>query len=393
MATIYLRRTNRGAGVWWTKFYHPLTSACLRVSLGTADKEEAGRILSRLEAEVALRRPHVMETALPSKLLSLLGPSPVVPTSQDVSELSASPASASVVDAIRAYHLHISASNDEHHVEGKISILRALFGSAVVEAATGLACREITLPGYKGTNLDGITPVFLQEFLANRDIAMRTRQHYRQILHHFFEKLIDFGLYSPINALRPNPAASLPQYRDKNHVITFLSDDDVKKQLAALSSNPPIRLAVEIMIHCGLRREEVLGLRTEDIHNEGKLLKIARYIDPRTGKPRKLKTGWRDVPIPPALRETLRTHLLGNETFWLIVGWNSERWTADHFTKELSTLNKAAHLASRCNEFRHTYATNLAKAGASLFKIAKLMGNSHQIVEQHYAQFVLECDD
>lgn len=43
MATIYLRRTDRCAGVWWTKFYHPLTSACLRVSLGTANKEEAQR--------------------------------------------------------------------------------------------------------------------------------------------------------------------------------------------------------------------------------------------------------------------------------------------------------------------------------------------------------------
>jgi hypothetical protein len=217
MATIYLRQTKGGAGVWWTNFYHPLTSACLRVSLGTANKEEAQRILSRLEAEVALRRPHAMETALPPKLFSLLCPSSMVPASPVASASPPYANSASVVEAIRAYHLHISASKDEHHVEGKISILRALFGSAVVEEATGLACREVTLPSYKGVTLDGLNPIFLQEFLANRDIAMRTRQHYRQILHHFFEKLIDFGLYSPINALRPNPAASLPQYRDKNH--------------------------------------------------------------------------------------------------------------------------------------------------------------------------------
>lgn len=393
MATIYLRQTKGGAGAWWTKFYHPLTSACLRVSLGTPNKEEAERMLVRLEAEVALRRPHAMETTLPPKLFSLLGPSPQFPAVPAFSPPQPSSASASVLEAIRVYHRHITASNDEHHVAGKTSILRALFGSAVVEEATGLACREITLPAYKDTTLDNLTPIFLQEFLAKREVANRTRQHYRQILHHFFEKLIDFGLYQPTNALRPNPAATLPQYGDKNEVITFLTDDEVQKELMAVSSTPPIRLAVEIMIHCGLRREEVLGLRSEDVQNECKLLKIARYIDPRTGKPRKLKTGVRDVPAPIILRETLQMHLRNNKNYWLIVGWNNERWTADHFTGELSKLHKAAGLSWKCNDFRHTYATNLAKGGASLFKIAKLMGNSHQIVENHYAQFVLECDD
>jgi len=86
-------------------------------------------------------------------------------------------------------------------------------------------------------------------------------------------------------------------------------------------------------------------LRTEDISPEAKTIKVAKYIDPRTNEPRKLKTGWRDVPVVPVLRERLLKYLDGHEGFWLLPGWNDERWTADHFSKSLAALNKKASLA------------------------------------------------
>jgi len=391
MATIYFR-ANGEAGVWWTKFYHPRTFRCLRASLGTADPHEARRMLGRLEAEIVLRKPEIAEAELPEKILDAIGPGPASPLT--VTEaVHINPVSASVIDAIAAYYRHICADNDSHHAANKLSILRAFFGSATVESATCTACREVTLPYFKGKTIDGITPVLLQQFLSAKEVSDKTRKHYRQVFHHFFEKMIDFSLFVPSNPLRPNPAAALPHYEDKNEVIIFLNEDEITAQLAALESDQKIHLAVEIMIHAGLRREEVLGLRTEDISPEAKTIKVAKYIDPRTNEPRKLKTGWRDVPVVPVLRERLLKYLDGHEGFWLLPGWNDERWTADHFSKSLAGLNKNVGLTWTCNEYRHTYATHLAKSGASLFKIAKLMGNSHQIVERHYAQFVLECDD
>lgn len=397
MATIYFRG-KKDAGIWWTKFYHPLTAQALRLSLGTADESEARLMQRRLEAELDLMRPEIAAVQLPERVRQSLGvvgtapkmlggPHPAAPSSPPLL------APQTVKAALRAYHQFIAAGNDDHHVDGKLSILRALFGSACVEEATGAACRNFSKAYYLDDTFDSFTPVMLQEFVASRPVSDTTRKHYRQVLHHFFEKLIDFELFRPSNPLRPNPAASLPHYGDKNAVISFLTEQDVLVQRQALAGNKVIQLAVDIMIEAGLRREEVLGLRTEDISPDRRFLKIARYIDPRTTKPRKLKTGWRDVPVAETLQARLLTHLADHENFWLLPGWNNERWSADHFSKTLAELNTSAHIHWTCNEFRHTYATKLAKGGASLFKIAKLMGNSHQIVEKHYAQFVLDCDD
>ena len=55
MATIYFRKTGK-SGLWWVKFYHPLDFKCRRTSFGTADKNEAERILRSLELEIQLRR-------------------------------------------------------------------------------------------------------------------------------------------------------------------------------------------------------------------------------------------------------------------------------------------------------------------------------------------------
>jgi integrase len=392
MATIYFRK-NGDRGLWWVKFYHPLDARCHRTSLGTPDESAAKKILRRLEAEIEMRRPEL--APLPASLSEILGPNKRMRTAEsaDLETLPSPEKSATVINALRAYYTFIKADNDSHHAAGKLSILRAFFGSSVVEEATGESCRTISPPVYKGKTLDGLTPLVLQDFVSSRKIEDSTRKHYRQVFHHFIEKMIDLSLYVPSNHLRPNPAAALPTYQNKNEVITFLSDGDIEAQVKALSSEPMIQLGVEIMIHAGLRREEVAGLRTEDISPDRRFIKVAKYIDPRTQKPRKLKTGWRDVPIVPILKERLLKHLEGHDNYWLLPGWNKERWTADNFSKTLSSLNKSAGLSWTCNEFRHTYATRLAKDGASLFKIAKLMGNSHQIVERYYAQFILNDPD
>jgi integrase len=38
-----------------------------------------------------------------------------------------------------------------------------------------------------------------------------------------------------------------------------------------------------------------------------------------------------------------------------------------------------------CLDFRHTFASQLAQAGVSLFNIATVMGNSPEICRRHYA--------
>ena len=392
MATIYFRKTSKSgtSGLWWVKYYDPITAVPDRISLGTPSAVEAKRILHRLELEIELRRPNL--APLPPSFQKKLGPIPnhCIPVgSIPMEQTQPLATSTTVLSALRSYYTHINADNDSHHIASKLSILRAFFGSSVVEEATGKSCRNITPAYYLSKTLDDLTPVLLQEFVGSRKISDKSKKHYRELFHHFIEKMIDLALFVPSNSLRPNPAAALPSYQPKNDVIIYLKDDDIARQLAALSSHPIIQLAVEIMIYAGLRREEVLGLRTEDIFVEKKLLKVAKYIDPDTQKARRLKTGSRKVPIAPTLLESIKKHLEGHQNYSLLPGWNGKRWTGDNFSKKLAKLNQEAGLSWTCNEFRHTYATRLANEGASLFKIANLMGNGQEIVARHYAQFIL----
>ena len=222
MATIYFRKTSKSgtSGLWWVKFYHPLDFKCHRVSLGTADKNEAETILRSLELEIEVRRTEPVP--LPQNLTSLLGPSAYVPAAAAGSDYAPDPAparSTTVFNALRSYYAHIKAENDSHHIDSKLSILRAFFGSSVVEEATGKSCRNITPAYYLSKTLDDLTPVLLQDFVASRKISDKSKKHYRELFHHFIEKMIDLALFVPSNPLRPNPAAALPSYQPKNDVI------------------------------------------------------------------------------------------------------------------------------------------------------------------------------
>lgn len=66
------------------------------------------------------------------------------------------------------------------------------------------------------------------------------------------------------------------------------------------------------------------------------------------------------------------------------------RWAGNEFSKKLREINKAAGLKWTCLHYHHTYATQRAADGWSLFRIAKEMGNRVSIVEEYYAASRLE---
>jgi integrase len=76
---------------------------------------------------------------------------------------------------------------------------------------------------------------------------------------------------------------------------------------------------------------------------------------------------------------------LGEDSVWLFPSPKGRRWDCDNFS---AALRRAQHGCARewsCLDFRHTFASHLAKKGVSIFKIAKLLGNTVPICERHYA--------
>jgi len=62
----------------------------------------------------------------------------------------------------------------------------------------------------------------------------------------------------------------------------------------------------------------------------------------------------------------------------------------DNFSRDLRKANQKEGLKWTCLDYRHTFGSQLAMKGESLYKISTLMGNSPEICRRHYAALIPE---
>jgi integrase len=75
---------------------------------------------------------------------------------------------------------------------------------------------------------------------------------------------------------------------------------------------------------------------------------------------------------------------------WFFPSPQGKRYDPDNFSRDLRNANKKAGLQWTCLDFRHTFGSQLAMKGGSLYKISALMGNSPEICRRHYAALIPE---
>ncbi len=76
---------------------------------------------------------------------------------------------------------------------------------------------------------------------------------------------------------------------------------------------------------------------------------------------------------------------------WLFPSPYGKRWDPDNFSQDFRAANAAAQLPWACLDFPHTFGSQLAMKGESLYKISTLMGNSPEICRRHYAALLPEA--
>jgi integrase len=193
-----------------------------------------------------------------------------------------------------------------------------------------------------------------------------------------------------------NPAAAVERYREAAPVIQFLTLEQIDQQLNALIDKPQLQAMVATLIYAGLRREELVWLTQEDIDWNAKgngLIRIrAKEIGGESWQP-KTKVN-RVVPISSSLRPYLdRQRLKSGKGPWFFPSPDGKRWEPDNFSADLRAANKKKGLSEGWSNltFRHTFGSQLAIRGESLYKIATLMGNSPAICQRHYAALIPEA--
>ena len=104
----------------------------------------------------------------------------------------------------------------------------------------------------------------------------------------------------------------------------------------------------------------------------------------------------RAVPISQALRGHLDRYTPPASDPTAGGGWYFPSpwgtwWDPDNFSADLRDANREARRAWTCLDYRHTFGSQLAQKGVSLYKISELMGNSPEICRRHYAALAPEA--
>jgi integrase len=244
--------------------------------------------------------------------------------------------------------------------------------------------------------LEDITTKQIADFIAtqvcSRGLAAKTANRYREILHRLFSwSMRQRGVKMPGNQ---NPAAEVERYKERASEIRFLTLPQIDEQLQALDKNPQMQVMVATLIYAGLRREELLWLQHDDIDLKAGALGMirvrAKTVDGQSWQPKTKRN--RAVPISTALRRILLDYASRpNKGQWYFPSPKGCRYDCDNFSSDLKRIQNQIGIKWTCLDYRHTFGSQLAQKGESLYKISCLMGNSPEICRRHYAALLPEA--
>ncbi len=236
--------------------------------------------------------------------------------------------------------------------------------------------------------VEEITPQMIGTFLVRlkeaRGLCPKTVNEYREIVQRFFNWLIKTqGVRMMIN-LRTNPCDAVAKLRVPAPTIRFLDRSQITTQLEALKEDLKLQTIVAMYIYAGLRREEALWLTKEDVDLTRRVIHVrAKTVNGLTWWPKTSRN--RVVPISSSLEQQLRKYRPPAESKWFFPSRRGVRWNPDNFSHRLADANGRAGLPWACLDYRHTFGSQLAMKGESLYKISQLLGNSPEICRRHYA--------
>ncbi len=309
-----------------------------------------------------------------------------------------------VSQVVKAYVQYLNAVKTPRNVQRDIHYLRSTFGPICTELE--LKNAKISQKGIKRPSKEYVAPIevnffeqittadiagFISAKVRSKDLSPKTANRYREILTRLYNWAMEqHGIRTPDNR---NPAAKVERYKEKAPNIRFLSMEQVKEQLEVLSDTPQLQTMVAVYIYAGIRREEALWLTLDDIDLKagpnGMIRIRPKTIDDEYWEP-KTKVN-RVVPISKALRGYLDQYKRAeSESAWFFLTPKGSRWDGNNFSKALSKVNKAKDILWTCLDYRHTFGSQLAMKGESLYKISTLMGNSPEICRKHYAAILPE---
>ena len=206
-------------------------------------------------------------------------------------------------------------------------------------------------------------------------LAPTTMNRRLYALKHFFDFLLEQRLVlgNPVKASHfAREGRPLPRALSPTHLTA----------LFAQMRHPMDRALFGLMLRCGLRVSEVVGLTRHQIDWDQQALLIVQ------GKGRKDRRVYLSADAAENLRACLAvrpTGVPGDAVFW-----NRKRpmtpLAIKAIQKKMQRYAQAAGVEASCHSLRHTFASNLLEHGAELIAIKDLLGHASVKASERYAR-------
>ncbi len=213
--------------------------------------------------------------------------------------------------------------------------------------------QEITtwqIEKYKVKRKETVKPATL-----NRELAL---------IKHLYVKAIEWG------KAKENPAKRAKLLKGEVKRVRYLMPEEIQTLLSNCIDH--LRPIVEVAVHTGLRRSEILNLRRDQVNLEQGIISI---LDTKNHERK-------DVPM----NETVKAVLKGMENKGLYFFCNPN---GKPFVDVRQSFHVALKLSGienfRFHDLRHTFASNLVMAGEDLNTVRELLGHKDLKMTLRYA--------
>jgi integrase len=218
-----------------------------------------------------------------------------------------------------------------------------------------------------------------QNRLGNSRLTPATINRYVGILSNLYTFALDRELIEPHH--RPR----IKRLREERQPRRYFTAEQVKALFEVSPSlGYDVALFVRLGILAGLRKEEILSLRTVDVDRESGLIVICDHRPDDDFRPKSRQE--RRIPVHNELWPWLNK----KNTGYYFPSRAPHRPYRENFRKEWDLLMKVAAIDAPAtpHAMRHTFGTMLARNGCTAFEIQQLMGHSSVRTSEEYIHLV-----
>jgi len=223
----------------------------------------------------------------------------------------------------------------------------------------------------KDVYLDEVTPLMIQKCLAWRlksGNSKSSANRYLALLKKVFSLAIEEGY------LEMNPAAKIKKSSEKDRLKERVLTEEEEVRLKN-ASYPVLRSIISVALHTGMRLQEILSLRWEQVDLNEMTLTVERT---KSGKPRTL-------PLNAALQDEL-SRLKGQDgrSPYVFPNPRTGKPLTTVKTAFVATCRRAGIAGLRFHDLRHTFGSRLVERVVDIETVRSLLGHASIAVTQRY---------